>query len=133
MAKNMTSEGPSINILTSGTSVSGEITSDGDLRIDGTLKGSVACKGKVVIGTTGRLEGDVTCSNIDISGYMEGKVEVAELLSLKSTAEVKGDVITARLSIEPGALFTGTCRMDGGGAKGTATPKDESPKTEKGA
>lgn len=131
MAKNTTPETPTINLLGTGTSVKGDIHSDGDFRIDGSLNGSITCKGKVVIGSTGKVEGEIVCSNIDISGQVEGQVIVSELLSLKATAKLSGDMTTAKLSIEPGAVFTGTCKMDGSGLSKPSTQKHESPKAEK--
>jgi cytoskeletal protein CcmA (bactofilin family) len=112
MAKNSIIESPAINILGAGTSLKGDIHSNGDFRIDGTLKGSINCTGKVVIGATGILEGDVFCKNVDISGKVTGKITVSELSSLKSTSNVNGDLITNQLAIEPGAKFTGTCNME---------------------
>jgi cytoskeletal protein CcmA (bactofilin family) len=131
MARTMTPESPTINLLGTGTSVKGEIQSDGDFRIDGSLNGAIHCKGKLVIGATGLVEGEIICGNIDISGQVEGQVVVSELLSLKSTAKLKGDISTAKLSIEPGAVFTGTCKMDGSGLKQTDKAPNESKKTEK--
>ena len=76
-----------VNLIGSGTSISGDITSSGDIRIDGKLKGSINTKGKVVVGSTGMVDGDVDCDNADISGELKGKISVSELLSLKSTAK----------------------------------------------
>jgi cytoskeletal protein CcmA (bactofilin family) len=103
----------SINSFANGTEISVEIKSDGDIRIDGKLKGNVNIKGRVVIGTTGFIEGEVTCGNCDISGKISGTIKVNELLSLKASANIQGDIITKKLSIEPGAVFTGTCKMNG--------------------
>ncbi len=113
MAKVNEIESPNINILSSGTTVKGDIKSNGDIRIDGTLIGSVNSKGKVVIGATGNIEGEIICQNADFSGVIKAKIVVAELLQLKSTAKITGDIITNKLSIEPGAKFSGTCNMDG--------------------
>lgn len=131
MARTITPETPTINLLGTGTAVKGEIQSDGDFRIDGSLKGAIHCKGKLVIGTTGNVEGEIICSNIDISGKVDGQVVVSELLSLKSTAHLKGDISTAKLSIEPGAVFTGSCKMDGSGLNKTEEARNEAKKTEK--
>ena len=106
-------EAPNINILSTGTTVKGDIKSNGDIRIDGTLIGSVNSKGKVVIGATGNIEGEIICQNADFSGVIKAKVVVTELLQLKSTAKISGDIITNKLAIEPGAKFSGTCNMDG--------------------
>lgn len=112
MAKPIEADPTSINLIGTGTVIKGEVNSTGDIRIDGTLTGQVKCKGKIVVGATGVLEGDVFCQNADFSGNINGKVEVAELLTLKSNSRFFGDIITNKLAIEPGASFTGTCTMD---------------------
>lgn len=112
MAKTSEPDHTSINLVGTGTVIKGEVNSSGDIRIDGTLTGQVRCKGKIVVGSTGVLEGEIFCQNADFSGKIKGKVEVSELLTLKSTARFYGDIITNKLAIEPGANFTGTCTMD---------------------
>lgn len=102
----------SINSFSQGTEINGEIKSSGDVRIDGKLKGNINIKGRLVIGTTGFVEGEIICSNCDVSGKILGKVVVTELFSLKATANVEGEVITKKLAIEPGAIFTVTCKMN---------------------
>lgn len=101
----------SINIISNGTVIEGEIKSNGDIRIDGTIRGSVTSKSKVVIGATGAVEGDVHCQNADISGAVKGKTNVAEMLFLKSHARINGDIHTGKLVVEVGASFTGNCNM----------------------
>tara|TARA_B100001093_G_scaffold520499_2_gene616968 strand:- start:86179 stop:86595 length:417 start_codon:yes stop_codon:yes gene_type:complete len=100
-----------VNIIGQGTSINGDINSNGDIRVDGTLKGSINTEGKVVLGKEGVVEGDVICQNADISGVIKAKITVSNLLSLKETAKLKGDIVTNKLSIEPGAEFTGSCSM----------------------
>ena len=100
-----------VNIIGQGTSILGDINSNGDIRVDGTLKGSIKTEGKVVLGKEGVVEGDVICQNADISGIIKAKITVSNLLSLKETAKLKGDIVTNKLSIEPGAEFTGSCSM----------------------
>tara|TARA_B100000900_G_scaffold328679_1_gene288977 strand:+ start:6599 stop:7021 length:423 start_codon:yes stop_codon:yes gene_type:complete len=100
-----------VNLIGVGTTISGDITSSGDIRVDGTLKGSINTKGKVVVGSTGVVEGDVVCQNADISGELKAKISVSELLSLKTTAKLDGDIVTNKLAIEPGATFSGSCSM----------------------
>jgi len=102
-----------INSFANGTEITGELKSSGDVRIDGKLVGNIDIKGKLVIGPTGIVEGDIVCKNCDVSGKILGKVRVNELLSLKASANIEGDMITNKLSIEPGAVFTGTCKMNG--------------------
>lgn len=113
MAKPGITETPSVNIIGAGTVIEGDIKSDGDIRVDGTLNGSLVTKGKLVLGSTGMVDGEVTCQNGDISGTITGKIKVAELLSLKATSKLSGDITTNKLSIEPGANFSGSCAMAG--------------------
>lgn len=113
MATTKALETPSVNIIGAGTTIEGDIKSDGDVRIDGTLNGSLNIKGKLVLGTTGMVDGEVACQNGDISGTITGKIKVGELLSLKATSKLMGDIITNKLSIEPGANFSGSCAMAG--------------------
>ena len=101
----------SINIIGAGTVIEGEIRSNGDIRIDGTIRGSVSSKAKVVVGSTGIIEGDVVGQNADISGTIKGKTTVAEMLFLKSSARINGDILTGKLVVEVGASFTGNCNM----------------------
>ena len=112
MAKPQDSTGV-VNLIGVGTTIVGDVTSSGDIRIDGSLSGSVNTKGKVVVGTTGMVDGNVNASNADISGELNGAISVSELLSLKSTAKLDGDIIANKLAIEPGASFTGSCSMGG--------------------
>ncbi|MBS1636406.1 MAG: polymer-forming cytoskeletal protein [Bacteroidetes bacterium] len=109
--KTEASPGTSINLIGSGTSITGDITSNGDVRIDGTLTGNIQTSGKLVIGSSGKIEGNIVCQNADVSGEINGTLSVTELLVLKASAKVLGDIETGKLSIEPNALFTGMCKM----------------------
>ena len=113
MAKNNDNDMSSnnINLIGFGTEIHGDIKCAGDLRIDGTLIGNLNAKGKIVVGETGKVKGEISCKNSDISGVVDGKISVAELLSLKATSRVIGDMATSRLAIEPGSKFTGYCEM----------------------
>ena len=121
MSKPKETEVPSINLLGAGTVVKGEIKLNGDFRIDGMFIGIINCKGKVVVGTTGVIEGEIICQNADFSGEVNATVKVAELLTLKESAKFAGDITTNKLAIEPGAKFSGQCVMDNTGVK-TAMP-----------
>ena len=100
-----------VNAIGQGSIIKGDIITEGDLRIDGTLTGSITTKGRLVIGETGLVEGEVVCQNALIAGTLKAKIQVHELLSLKATANLSGDIITNKLAIEPGANFTGSCSM----------------------
>jgi len=112
-----TVDNPSVNIIGNGTQLTGDIKSNGDFRIDGQLKGTITVKGKLVIGHSGKIDGTIDCQNADISGEVKGKINVTELLTLKATARINGDIITGKIAIEPDAQFTGTCAMSGGVVK----------------
>jgi cytoskeletal protein CcmA (bactofilin family) len=101
----------SINLIGAGTVVEGDVKSNGDIRIDGSVIGNIISKSKVVVGATGTIDGNVTSQNADVSGGIRGKVTVNELLFLKSSANIQGDIITGKLVVEVGATFTGTCNM----------------------
>jgi cytoskeletal protein CcmA (bactofilin family) len=112
MAKFNESENtPTINLISTGTDITGDIKSNGDIRIDGSLTGNLNTKGKVVIGPTGKVKGEVICKNSEVAGIIEGKIIVGQLLNLKASSKILGDIVTVKLSIEPGALFSGNCKM----------------------
>ena len=100
-----------VNIIGNGTTITGDIKSKGDIRVDGSLNGSVETEGKVVVGQGGVVEGGVICKDADVAGVIKAKITVSQLLSLKSSAKLNGDIVTNKLSIEPGATFTGSCSM----------------------
>ncbi len=123
MAKiNSEKETNDINIIANGTKITGDINSNGDIRVDGSLTGKLITKGKVIIGETGKVKGEINCKNSDVEGSIEGKIIVAQLLALKAKARINGDIITNKLAIEPGCQFTGNCDM----AAATA-PSNEKP------
>ncbi len=113
MSKTNLPETGTVNIIGAGTVITGDINTNGDIRVDGTINGMLNVKGKLVLGNTGIVEGEVSCQNADISGTIKGKITITELLSLKNSAKLNGDIITNKLAIEPGATFTGSCSMGG--------------------
>lgn len=117
-----------INLISVGTDITGDVRSTGDIRIDGTLNGNLNTKGKVVIGPTGKVKGEIECKNSEVSGVIEGKINVSQLLNLKASSKIVGDIITAKLSIEPGAVFTGNCSMKDADNGGTPEKPKEADK-----
>ncbi len=111
MAKNFEPESKLPNMIGQGTKIVGNVETNGDIRIDGNVEGNINSKGKVVLGANGTVKGEVICSNAELSGTLNGKIVVSELLSLKSSSKVNCDIKTSKLNIEPGAVFTGTCSM----------------------
>ncbi|UPQ80557.1 polymer-forming cytoskeletal protein [Flavobacterium azooxidireducens] len=99
------------NRIVEGTIIKGDISTSADFRLDGHLIGNFHSKGKIVIGPTGMVKGDIVCKNADIEGKFEGKIQVSEILSLKSKAIIHGEVICGKLAVEPGAEFSASCVM----------------------
>jgi cytoskeletal protein CcmA (bactofilin family) len=99
------------NMIAHGTVFEGDLKSEGDFRIEGTIKGTLITKGKVVIGNTGLVEGSLNCNNADVEGQIKGKLVVSDTLSLRASAHVDGDVQTGKLAVEPGATFNANCQM----------------------
>ncbi len=98
-----------LNRIVEGTHITGDIKADSNFRIDGVLVGSLNTLGKLVIGPTGRIEGEVKCSNADIEGQMVGDIVVDGLLNIKSTANIQGNITTNQIGMEVGCSFSGVC------------------------
>ena len=100
-----------INLLNNTTTIKGDITTESDFRLDGKVDGNIFCGGRLVIGETGSVIGEIKAKNADISGKINGKLFVDELTILRETAVMEGDITTVKITIEPGAIFNGTCNM----------------------
>ncbi|WP_418264478.1 bactofilin family protein [Flavobacterium faecale] len=99
------------NRIVEGTVINGDIISQADFRLDGELIGNFQSTGKLVIGPSGSVTGDIICKNADIEGSFNGKIQVAEILNVKSKASIHGEVTVGKLSVEPGAEFSASCIM----------------------
>jgi cytoskeletal protein CcmA (bactofilin family) len=127
-----TSTGPAsnaLNALAKGTTVEGDIRCDNDLRVDGSIKGKLTCQAKVIIGPTGFIEGEIRCQNAVVEGRFKGVLHVTELLNVRETAEVEGEITTNKLLVQSGAKFNVNCRMEvaSPGVNGAAKPFDSKP------
>jgi len=98
-------------IIAAGTTLKGDISSNGDIRIDGSLQGNIQCQAKVVIGSNGSVDGDISGQQADIMGKVTGTIKVKELLQLKGGSYVNGNLYAGKLQIEPSANFNGQCHM----------------------
>ena len=101
-------------LIIAGTEISGDLTSDANILLEGQVNGNVSCAGRVIIGTSGKINGNLVCANAEIEGAMEGQLMVENLLVLRETARIKGDIQTMKLHIEEGAFFEGACVMRAG-------------------
>lgn len=101
----------SYNSILAGTEIQGNLQSTSDLRIDGVVQGDVSCQARLVVGAMGKIRGQVSAIQARLEGHIEGNVTISELLELKQTARVQGDIRTQKLIIEDGAVFDGQCKM----------------------
>ncbi len=102
-----------LNRLVEGTKVVGELIADSNIRIDGEILGNVSCAGKVVLGEMAMIKGNLTCNEADIEGKIEGDVMVDSLLILREKSKIIGNIHTAKIEINQGAIFLGNCNMSG--------------------
>lgn len=103
-----------LNRIVEGTKIQGDIKSESNFRLDGSLTGTIDTLGKLVIGPAGKIEGEITCNNADIEGEIVGNIKVDGVLTLKSTAKVTGNIITGKIEIHLGAQFNGNCQLGKG-------------------
>jgi cytoskeletal protein CcmA (bactofilin family) len=99
------------NVIAKNTIIKGEITSDGDHRIDGFFEGNLKTKGRVIIGSGGVVNGTIEALHTDVEGAFSGQLNVEKILAVKATATISGEVVVGKLSIEPGATFNASCTM----------------------
>lgn len=110
-----------LNRLVEGTKIVGDLTTVSNIRIDGEVEGNIQCSGKVVIGETALLKGNLSCSEADIEGNIEGDLMVDNLLILREKSKISGNISTQKIEIHQGAIFLGNCDM-GGGKLGNQNP-----------
>lgn len=103
--------GNAVNLLCEGTIIVGDIKTKNDIRIDGVIKGKVITSGRVVVGSTAKVEGNIDCLNVDIQGTVVGDIVASGTVALKSPARVTGNISAAVLAIEPGVMFNGNSQM----------------------
>lgn len=104
-------QGEQLNVISRGTSIKGDVVSDGNMRVDGTINGNLTVKGTLFMGESGYINGTIACQNAELAGKVDGNIRVDEVLSLLKNACIKGDLVIGQISIEPGAVFSGYCSM----------------------
>ncbi|EAQ39720.1 polymer-forming cytoskeletal protein [Dokdonia genika] len=114
---NKKGKGPALtnqqNRISQGTTLKGDVTSEGGFRIDGVIEGNITAPNKIVVGKTGVVTGTIICNDADVEGKIVGRLEIKNLLSIKTSAHIEGEVITGKLAVEPGATFNASCEMKG--------------------
>lgn len=99
------------NVIASGTVLTGKVYAEEDFRIDGNIDGDVSCKGKVIVGNSSSINGNIESANIEVFGEVNGNISCRDTVILRATAKLVGDVQTQTIEIEPGAVFAGSCAM----------------------
>ena len=110
-------ESTATNHIVQGTEINGDLVSDSNVLLEGDMNGNISCSGKVIVGASGKVIGNLVCVHAEIQGTINGEITVEGLLTLTATAQIKGDIQTAKLVIQEGAMFEGSCVM-----KSTAAP-----------
>ncbi len=113
MLPEKSSNGSGTTLIGAGTTVKGDINSNSDIRIDGTIVGNINCAAKVIVGANGVVEGDISGNQADIIGKVAGNIKVKDLLQLRGDSEVNGNLYAVKLQVEPSAVFNGQCHMTG--------------------
>ena len=111
MSNEKTNGSSGATLISAGTTVKGDISSNHDLRIDGTIIGNVSSTAKIVIGASGSVEGDISGNQADIVGKVSGNIKTKDLLQLRGDCVVNGNVYAGKLQVEPTAIFNGQCHM----------------------
>lgn len=112
-----------LNSLVAGTTVEGNVTSKSDIRIDGTISGTLHCEAKVIVGPDGKIDGEVRCQNAVIEGKFVGNIHVKDLLNIRENAHVEGEIRYSKLIVQPGAVLIGDVRLNGAATNGSPKPK----------
>ena len=113
MAKSTNHDPNALTSIAAGTRLEGDLIAEGPIRIEGALSGSIKTQGKLIVGNSGTVEGEVVCKSADVSGSIKGKLTTAELLNVQATGKVQGEVIYGKLGVEPGALLAGNFQIAG--------------------
>ena len=111
--KQMTENSSGQNSISQATKINGDISSEGDLRIDGIVEGNIKTSGKVAVGKSGFIKGTLSGTDAHFEGKFSGKLSLSGTLTLKSSAHIEGEVVAGKLAVEPGATFNVTCAMKG--------------------
>ncbi len=110
-SKKLVAAGGGTSIIGSAVTLTGDIVSTTDIRIDGIVRGNVQCDARILIGNEGRVEGDLISNQADVMGTVKGNIRVKDLLTLRGTATVNGNIFAAKLQVEPSVTFNGNCNM----------------------
>lgn len=101
------------NMIGKGTIIEGNIIADGDIVVEGTVRGDVTTKTKLVVGASSVVEGNILADHAEVAGRVRGTVQASGLLIIKASSVIDGDVITKNLNVESGSTFNGRFQVGG--------------------
>lgn len=99
------------NIIGKGTTISGNIHTVGNIRIDGEVKGNIETQAKLVLRPDAVIEGKITAFSAEVAGAVKGNLLIGELVTLKATARIQGDIHAQSSAVEPGAEIDGRFKV----------------------
>ncbi len=99
------------SIIAKGVELKGDIFCKSDIRVDGIVKGNIKSEARVVIGSNGEVEGNISCTQSDVMGKVIGNIFSNDLISIRGTANVQGDIHAGKLQIEPTVTLNGKVIM----------------------
>src|SRR5438132_1338374 len=103
--------------------IKGRITAEEDLQIDGKVEGPISIRGhRLTIGRSGQLSSEVSARELVVFGKVTGNINATDRVEIKKDGAVIGDIQTARISIEDGAVFKGRIEIDRPGSKPSSVP-----------
>jgi cytoskeletal protein CcmA (bactofilin family) len=114
-----------LSLIGAGTRVEGSISTEGSIRIDGTMVGDVVAKTNVAIGLGGTLEGTLSATNVSLAGKVKGTITATEKLILESKSVLQGDIKATMLVVDEGATFDGRCSMTADSSGGTKSAEGD--------
>lgn len=118
-------QSPALNMISEGSKLKGTIDSQNDIRIAGHVEGETIAKGKLIVTSSGVIDGEVNVGEADIAGKVEGTLRVTGKLNLRQSAVINGDIFTKTLVVEEGAQMNGACKMGIQAEKGSSAAADK--------
>ena len=103
-----------VTIISAGVLIEGKMSSNGNIRIDGTVNGNVTADGNITVGENGEINGEINGEAVTVGGRVMGSVTAKEKLTLEAKSYLKGDLLTKILVIDAGAIFDGKSSMNSG-------------------
>ena len=117
-------------VLAEGTKITGKLSFERAVRIDGRFEGEVKSVGKLILGPSAEVDAEIDVGQLEVQGRLRGEVKASQRMLIQDGGLVEANIMTGRLAIEAGAVFRGHCEMPEQ-EKLLVTPQSVQPKPEK--